>query len=75
MARPKNEDKTEEVPRVARALKDCPKCGGKAETFRDHHGLWRCACKDCGFWDSRVWGTGAEAEQSWQDSGDPNQVE
>lgn len=55
-------------------LKACPRCGeDKARAFADSHGLWRCACPGCGFWDSVVSYTEDEAKKSWQKAGGPSQ--
>ena len=57
----------------AEKLKACPKCGeDKARAFADSHGLWRCACPACGFWDSQVFYTEGEARKSWQLAGGPS---
>ena len=52
-------------------LKACPNCGGEAHAWQDKYGLWRCACKDCGWWDSIAKYSKAEAVNSYNGSGGP----
>ncbi len=56
-------------------LKRCPVCGGEAHVFKDIHGMIRCACKTCGFWDCVPWYTEIDAAESWNAAGGPNKVE
>ena len=64
-----------EIPAELEELKACPRCDGIAVAAKDKHGLWRCACKDCGYWDNMVAYTEAQARASWQGCGDPLAVE
>lgn len=56
-------------------LKRCPSCGGEAHIFKDVHGLIRCACKVCGFWDCVPSYTELDAANSWNAAGGPNPAE
>ena len=58
-------------------LKSCPKCGGKVTgAYKDIHGNYRCHCAEprCGFWDSVVSLTRADARRKWQECGGPNKI-
>ena len=55
-------------------LKPCPKCDGKAEQpYKDSHGLYRCNCSVCKFFDVIVSNTPTEAAKKWQEMGGPAQ--
>ena len=53
-------------------LKACPACGGKAEVKLDIHGLYRCYCQTCGFWDCGAHESPLPAAESWNAAGGPN---
>jgi hypothetical protein len=53
-------------------LKACPKCDSPAvQPYKDPHGLYRCSCSVCGFWDVIVNYTPEAAAKSWQQMGGP----
>ena len=56
-------------------LKACPACGGKAEVKLDIHGLYRCYCQTCGFWDCGAHESPLSAAESWNAAGGPNPVD
>lgn len=57
--------KPKEEPR----LHVCGSCGAPATgTYKDSHGLYRCNCSNCGYWDAVVSETPEEAEAKWQAS-------
>ena len=51
----------------------CPRCGAEVKPYKDMHGYWRCGCQACGYWDSEVRHTEAEAVANWNASGGPSE--
>ena len=66
---PKDAEVGTEIEPAVPALHNCGGCGGKATgAYKDHHGLWRCSCAECGYWDDVVSTSPEEAEVKWQAS-------
>lgn len=55
-------------------LKRCPACGGEAKIKLDIHGLFRCFCQKCGFWDCGAHETELAAANSWNAAGGPSET-
>ena len=57
-----SEETDEELP--VPELKACPACGGEAKVVEDVHGMKRCYCQACGFWDCPAFETEREAAEA-----------